>query len=300
MRKSRTRCLLTLGALALACAGGKTPVAELAAVPETLALGWPELAEVELELTPMAPLPAEAGDPIVFLHLTDESGAVVRTFDHRLPGEWRPGRAQRYRVRVHQSALVEPLPAGPYRLTAGLYDPELGRYALRTRAEEVGRQEYRLVRVSVTPPDREAPQARFSEQWLPPEPGGDRQVLVRRSLRGGAVGTIQFGPVSGPGVVQLGLFVPPSTAGDARFELLDEGPQPRVRIASTCGGELAEITGTGRFDVDLAIEGELVQGTCEVTLEPNFQLTRGDRAETTSVRLEMLAWRREASAPPAD
>ncbi|MBC6952016.1 hypothetical protein DWB58_29210, partial [candidate division KSB1 bacterium] len=38
---------------------------------------------------------------------------------------------------------------------------------------------------------------------------------------------------------------------DGRLEILDGGPQPKIRIGSTCGGGQPELAGTGRFEVDL-------------------------------------------------
>lgn len=298
MRRRTGSTALALALLGLAVAGcreSRAPVAGFEARPARVDLPWPEFREIELAFEPIAELPPGAAPPIVFLHLLDEPGSVVRTFDHPLPGTWKPGAPLRYRVRLYQSALAEPLPAGEYLLSAGLYRPGDDRFALRTAAEEVAPQEYRIATVDVGAPAERMPHARFSETWRPTEPGADRQVLARRTLAGGATGTIQFGPVEGAGRLYLLLQVPGGEGAHERLEILDGGPQPKIRIGSTCGGGQPELAGTGRFDVDLDLPAAAGPRICEITIATNFQVTSPERAESDSVRLEVLAW-----APIAD
>lgn len=276
--------------LAAACARGPSPVGELSGRPAELVLGWPQFAELVLEFRPSAALPAGAGRPIVFLHLLDEPGSVVRTFDHPLPGDWRPGKPIVDRVRVSQSALAEPLAAGTYILSAGLYDPSLGRFALATGARAVAKLEYAVATLSVPAARAGDPAVRFSEQWLAPEPGTDRQILVSRTLLGEAPGTIQFGPITGPGVLHLGVRIPVDAVPGSRLEVLGGADQPAIRIASSCGGEQAEVAGTGRFDVDFSIPASPSPLTCEISVDPNFLWTTSLRAEASSARLEQLDW----------
>lgn len=292
MRRAPGRLVLVSFALLLAasCRRSAPPVAALDASPASLELAWPGFVEVELTFEPLAELPGGTDGTIVFVHLLDEPGSVVRTFDHPLAGAWRVGGRLTHRVRILQSALGEPLEAGQYLLSAGLYRPEQGRFALRTAAEAVSKLEYRIATVAVAPPAEGTPGARFSEHWLPAEPGADRQVLARRTLRAGGPGTIQFGPLEGAGRIFLGLLVPADTGQRSRLELLDGASQPKVRISSSCGGGQPEIAGTGRFDVDLEVPPAPGPRICEVTIVPNFRVTSAESAEATSVRLEALAW----------
>ena len=291
MRALTTALALVVAALGSGCGPSHPPVAELETEPARFDLAWPEFAELELTLRPIAKLPAAGIRPIVFVHLLDEPGSVLRTFDHELPGEWHVGRELSYRVRLYQSALSEPLAAGEYLLSLGVYHPEHGRFALRTGAEEVADREYRVAEVSVPPVSGSAPRARFSEHWLPPEVGVDRQVLVRRHLRGDATGKIQFGPLTGAGTLALSFLIPHDLGAGSRLELLDGLGQPKVRVANDCGAEEAEATGVGRFDVDLDVPSGNSSRTCEVSVQPNFRLTTSQRAESSSVRLDVVAWR---------
>lgn len=286
--------LAVLGLAAAGCGESRAPVAGFEARPARLELPWPELREIELAFEPVVQLPPGGEPPIVFVHLLDEPGSVVRTFDHPLPGDWKPGQAVRYTVRLHQSALADPLPAGEYLLSAGLYRPGDDRFALRTAAEEVAPQEYRIATVEVPAPAERMPHARFSETWRPAEPGADRQIVARRTLAGGATGTIQFGPVEGAGRLHLLLRVPEGNGSHERLEVLDGGPQPKIRIGSTCGGGQPELAGTGRFDVDLDLPAAAGPRICEITIATNFQVTSPERTEPDSVRLEVLAWAPEA------
>jgi hypothetical protein len=285
------RWIPVLLAAALAgCAAEKPPVAELAASPPQVELGWPQFTEIEIAIEPRAELPEGPGAPIVFLHLLDEPGSVVRTFDHPLPEPWRVGRRIVYRVRLHQSALGEPLEAGVYLLSAGLYRPGLERFPLAAEGEPVSRFEYRLATVSVAAPDETTPHARFSDNWLPTEAGADRQVVARRALRGGGPGTIRFGPVAGAGRLFVGLLIPGDPGPSARLDVLDGGTLPKVRIQSSCGGGQPEVSGLGRIDVDLEVPPAVGARECEITIAPNFQVTSSERAEATSVVLEALSW----------
>ncbi len=56
------------------------------------------------------------------------------------------------------------------------------------------------------------------------------------------------------------------------------------------------MTGTGRLDVDLDLPSAGSPRICDVTIEPNFQVTSLDSAEPTSVVLEVLAWGPAADA----
>lgn len=290
---------LALGALALAgvallsgCRRETRPVARLEAHPAHLRLAYPEFAEIELAFLPLEALPDNAGAPIVFVHLVEAPDTVVRTFDHPLPARWREGEEIRYPLRIHQSALADPLEPGEYTLVVGLYDRELGRYALDTPDPEVGRSEYKTGVVEVPPADEATPSVRFSENWLPTERGGDRQVLARRTLSAGGDGTLQIGPLQGPGRLFLSLEIPGGAAGSTRLGLAPGETQTRVRVTADCAGEQAEFSGAGRHDLDLTLSEKPTPFTCEVVISPNFQLVSSERAEATSVRLDLLAWAR--------
>ena len=290
--------VVLLVAAAAGCRSQTRPVARLESHPAHLRLGYPEFAEVEIAFAPVAALPQGASAPIVFLHLIEAPDTVLRTFDHPLPGHWQVGGEIRYKVRVHQSALAEPLEPGTYTLVVGLYDRDLGRYALETADEELGRLEYVVGTVEVPAADQATPHVRFSENWLPAEPGSDRQVLARRTLSGGAPGTLQFGPLAGAGRIFLALEIPSGEAGSARLELAPGETQAKVRVSSPCAGEQAEFSGPGRHDLDLTIGEEPARAACEIEIAPNFQVISSERTEATSVRLELLAWAKSTDEAP--
>ena len=68
-----------------------------------------------------APLAGLEGELRVMVHLLDEAGTVVRTFDHPFPGDWSVGDVRSYQIEIFQSALAPPLAKGEYRLMVGLY-----------------------------------------------------------------------------------------------------------------------------------------------------------------------------------
>jgi len=273
------------------CGRNSAPVARLSVEPGQPTLAWPEYRQLEVEIVPTAELPQDLGKPTLFLHLLDEPGSVQRTFDQPLPGPWRPGEPIHYSARIYQSALSEPLAPGSYLLSMGLYVPGEGRFPLETNGRQVSKAEYQVATVRVPPVAANGSQARFSENWMPPEAGSDRQILVRRLLRADAPGKIQFGPLQGPGSILLGVALPVPMAGGARVELAAGASQPRLRVASSCGGEQAEVSGGGHFDVELPVAATASPAVCELTLEPNFRVISNGSPVATSVVLDMLAWK---------
>lgn len=290
--------VVVLPCLALAaCRGAGEPVAELAVAPAEIGLQLGSFVELALRITPLADLPPGVV-PQVFLHLIDEPGSVLRTFDHPLPGEFRRGREIAYRVRIHQSAIAEPLAPGLYTLTAGLHDGAGGRFRLRSASPEIARLEYAVATVRVPEPSPSVPGVRFSPEWLPVEPGQDRQIVARRPLAGAGPGTLQIGPLQGPGeiLLRVGLPVP----GNGRLERLAAETTPKIRLHSSCGDFSAELSGEAGADgsgVELLIPVPVTAGPaeCDLRIEPNFVVRSGDEAEPRSITIEILAWRAGAT-----
>jgi hypothetical protein len=289
---------VVLPCLALAaCHGAGEPVAELAVSPTEIGLPFGSFVEVSLRITALADLPPGVA-PRVFLHLVDEPGSVLRTFDHPLPGELRRGRELAYNVRIYQSAIAEPLAPGLYTLTAGLHDGAGGRFRLRSASPEVAKLEYAVATVRVPEPATSAPSVRFSPSWLPVEPGRDRQIVARRPLAGAGPGTLQVGPLRGPAeiLLRVGLPVP----GGGRLERLVADTTPKIRLHSSCGdfsAELSAETGADGGGTEILIPVPPTAGPvdCDLRIEPNFQVRSGGQAEPRSINIEILAWRTGAA-----
>lgn len=250
IRRFGVAALATLAVLVglLACGPGGRPVADLTSDRSQIDLAYPETVDFELTLTPRAARPT-AGNLLLFVHLLDEPGSVVRTFDLPLDRPWSAGEAQRLRVRLHQSALAEPLPPGDYLLTAGLYAPgadTTGERFTLNAGHEVARQEYRLATVRVPAPSAELPRFRFSDRWLPAEPGTDRQVLARRWLAGGgAPGELEIGPLAGPGALWIRLEIP-AAAGATDWRSRPPASRRGWRSPPTAEATRASPRGAGR------------------------------------------------------
>ena len=129
--------------------------------------------------------------------------------------------------------------------------------------------------------------------WLGVRVGAGAQAWLTVAEVLGLIGVIVAGlivlPEAGP------QSVPGGEGAHERLEILDGGPQPKVRIGSTCGGGQPELAGTGRFDVELDLPAAAGPRICEITIATNFRVTLPERAEADSVRLEVLAW-----SPAAD
>jgi len=267
------------------------PVAQLEAQPAALALPYPGSARLGLSWEPIAPLGEVVGELLVFVHLLDAQGVVVRTFDHPFPARWEVGRTFAYPLEIHQSTLGPALPAGTYSLTAGLYDTAGRRWALTTGGEEIGRQEYRLAGVEV-PVDEleEVPELAYAGDWMAPEEGVDRQILGRRWFTGPARVAVDGVGARGEIVFSLSLPRPPP---DAELRLAEGAGEAAVKVVSTCDGSQHTFTGTGTRDFAVAVApGE----PCEVVLRPSFHLVWADGRPPMSAFLQGVYWR--AGEPP--
>ena len=129
--------LLAIMALAAGCDRSPTPVATLEIEPIEVELTFPTYETLRLRWRMEAELDQIQGDPMVFVHLLAAPGSVLRTFDHPIPFEWRPGAVEEYEIKLFQSGLGAPLAPGNYVLSLGLYDREGTRWPLRVEGEVI-------------------------------------------------------------------------------------------------------------------------------------------------------------------
>lgn len=272
------------------------PVARLAVAPPEVVLAYPGSAGLPAEWAMIEPLPA-AGEPWVFVHLLDASGALVRTFDHPLPFPWRAGETRSAPLQLWQSALAPPLPPGDYRLTVGLYDVGSGRrWALETGVPEVARQEYEVARVRVEAEEGAGPGLAFGGSWGPAEEGSDLQVLARRWLF--QEGSLDLSGLAGPVRVELGLLLPEEGEG-ARKVLLEGAEGAVLRVSSPCATEEAVVEPPGPHTVRLDLHpGD--DGRCTLGLEPSFVFVDMQTLARRAAALERLTVSPAPRSPPLD
>jgi hypothetical protein len=269
--------ILALGASVLA--GGacrrSNPVGALAVEPPTVKLPHPFVSPLTLRWTPSAELDGLRGRPRVFVHVLDGGRKLLRTFDHPLPEAWTPGRAQSYEIELYQSAIAEPLAAGPYEMTFGLYDDAgKNRWPLTVDGEEVGRREYRLATLVVPPVAPPSPSFQFAGGWMPVEPGSSKQVVARRCLRG--EGSIAVVSPPGPGAVRVAASLLGGEGGSA--------PGPAWRIGASCSPETAEVSTTTLTWAGFSVSAAPAEQPCEIRFT-----TTPESAQ--ALCLEVLAWR---------
>lgn len=285
----RTLAPLAVGVAVVAGCGPRT--AEMAAVsaePRFVHLAYPRFVVERLRWEPLAPLPpvAAGGRPIVFVHLLDREGDVVRTFDHELPGGWREGEAFEYDLELFQSAIAPALPAGEYRLSVGLLLADDRRGRLRViGGDEVARREYRIAAVDVPPGDEALPMFRFSSAFQPVEPSGDVQFPARRWFDGEA--TLEVAEVAGSGTIYLVLQIVGESA-DYGLRLEAGAVEPALWVTSSCSDRQVRLAGAGRHEVLLPLSAS---APCDVRLAPNFRLEpRAPGLEPRSALLEAISW----------
>ena len=283
-------CLIPSLAL-VGCEPSDPPVASLQVEPDELRLPFPGIVDLELSWRMEAPLEGLIGQPLVFVHLIDEQGEVLRTFDHPLDFEWQPGQSQQYVTRLYQSALAPPLDPGTYSLTLGLYDSTGRRWPLRVEGATVGRNEYSVAEVEVGVEPEDSPMFFFSPAWLPLESGLDAQVVARRWLSD-SEGAIRVTDCPETGRIWMLVRIPSSGGGAAQVVLDEEASTPEVRVTSTCGLEEICVSGPGFHEIEISLapaEKELLED-CELRFEPNFRLHDEGAATQRSMALEVVAW----------
>jgi hypothetical protein len=287
MKKILFSALLVLALGVAGCGEEPPPVASLEVTPKNLRLPFPELHTVHLSWQPTAPLEGFAGTPTVFVHLLDDNDKVVRTFDHAFPGRWREGTAVGYDVKLYQSAIAPPRPGGKYRLTVGIAGEGKQRWTLDGLGEPVARREYLAADVNVPPPPankKSGPRFNFSKEWMPVEPGADKQVLARRWLTG--EGGMRAAGLRQPGRISLVLWIPAPDVTGGALTLKEGSKIPEVRIEGTCGDFESSITGPGLHEVEIPLIEPPKNGQCRFTLRPNYTFGSPPRA----VSLENAAW----------
>ncbi len=282
--------VLILMLLLFGCQDSAPPVAELEIEPSRLELPYPGFLNLRLRWRIKSALAEVEGEPLVFVHLLDEPGSVMRTFDHRLKFDWEPGRSRAYEITLYQSGLAPPLSAGDYHLTVGLYDTSGRRWPLAVKGEEVDRYEYRVADVSVPSESDSVPMFYFSSGWLGLEGGTDRQVLGRRWLSG--QGTIRVAEIPAPGSIWTLVRIPGLEPEAEELNLEEGAEQPAVLVGSSCGGpEISAIGfGTHEIVIPLGEEGAEPPDECEVSVKPNFYVLKLDTLARRSVALDVLAW----------
>jgi hypothetical protein len=297
MSHRRTRlalsCLLAAGAASLTACRSEEPVATVSAQQRQLRFPHGSLVPLELRWQATHPLP-QAATPLVFVHLLDAQGAVVRTFDHQFPARWQPGVTTPDRIALYHSAIGPALPPGDYRLTMGLYDGKDKRFPLRIEGgEEVRRKEYVVAQVTVPEVAANAPALAFSPEWGEAEPSGDRQAVARRWLAGD--GAVEVSRVTPPARLWMLLRIP--VAEPPLRLLLDEGAtMPSVKVASSCGvGFSADVAGEGFHELAVPIA---TADPCRVTFDTNYTVVEMGSGRKLSVGLEQMGWEAGSATGP--
>ena len=283
---------LSLGLLAaFGCGKEAPPVAQVEAQPATLTLAYPQAATVRLTFTPSAAL-GSGEKPMVFAHLVNSKDEIVRTFDHPFPQPWAEGTPVVDSVRLSQTALAPPLPAGTYRLRVGIFGKAGKRWPLGGLGADLGRNEYAAAQIEV-PAEEAGPKFAFTPTWMATEVGGDRQVVARRWLTGrGAIGV---SGMKAPGSVWLLVRIPVGDQPGEKVEVEGGGNNPSVLIRGNCGQD-SNVSGAGYHEVEVVVDTLPQDGNCRINFIPNFVFFPPAPQEKRTVAVEGAAW---LPGPPA-
>ena len=289
--------LVTAGLAGMSCVPGELPVAELYANGPEAPLDHASNLTMSLEWQPLRPLEPTRATPFLFVHLLDREGQLLRTFDREIPEAWlgkvAGGGSGEAEIEIWQSALAAPLPAGWYRLTAGVYDLGSGRrWRLETSAREIDEGEYEIAEIEVASAGRRTPDLLFDGDWLVPEEGG-RHNPGRRWM--GESGTIGLRGTAGWHELVLSISITDLSAGRHLPILEDGATDPRLIIRNGCDHDAKILfEGYGVRSAVLRIDAE---DACTITFLPNFTMLDLDDYTHRSIGLESAFFRSKKSQP---
>ena len=293
MTTSTRWCRAIAGALLLlaapACRGRLEPVARVSVAATSLSLPYPGRARLETTWEAKVPLERLGSPPVVFVHLLDAGGKVVRTFDHLFPGTWSEGPPLSDSIALWQSALAPALPPGSYQLSFGLYDVHnQRRWPLTVDGVEVDDDEYIVATVEVPPVRTSAPAVSYSGSWGPPEPIGDRQLVAHRWLSGS--GRLEVSGLAGPIVLGLRLAVPAADAEGTRLVVDEPGAAATLTVRSDCAPDTWTVAPGQQRDLELTLRPPAGASGCAVDLTPNFAFVDLKSLARRAASLDLLTW----------
>jgi len=275
--------ILVVSLVAAGCAQAPEPVARLEVGADSLVLphgGW---VDVELSWFPLRELGGFGVEPVVFVHLLDQGGTLVRTFDGPYPHRWEPGVERSQKIYLSQSALASPLVPGAYSLTLGLYDPASGsRWPLAVEAGLAGRHEYAVAAVEI-PGEVAGVSFSVDGDVLEAELGTDLQVLTRIGLTGPA--EIRVDGAEVPGVVLLELAV------DELAPAMGGADPGSVMVTGSCGCPAAVVTDAGRSLLVLPLSLEDGPGSCVLRLARDDPMLVAMALDRRIVSIAGMSWR---------
>ena len=280
----RKPAFLAITATLLAGACAPRPVAELEVGVDRVPLVYASSSRITVEWKSLRPLDPPGATPFVFVHLLDGGGNLVWTFDRPISKNWTEVDDT---IEIWQSALAEPLPAGSYRLTAGIYDLASGqRWRLETSGSEIDEGEYQIATVEVESSEPKTPDLAFEGDWLAPDEGQPHN-LGRRWM--GPRGSIRLLATAGWSELVLSVSITALPVDRHRPVFEGDATTPRLVIRNGCdSGSETRIDGYGVHSVSLRLDAV---EDCAISLEPNFVMLDLEDSTRRSVGLESAFFR---------
>ncbi len=283
----RLSAWLVLALLFLAgCWGGERPQVSLEVPTTEIPLPYGALVVVPMSMRCLEQLPE--GPMTFFIHLLNEAGEIVRTFDRPFSVARVKGCLITTPITLWQSALSEPLPAGRYPLRIGVVDESRRRLVLAIDGVQGHRGAYKVAEVVVPEPSSDLPSLSFVGSWKQPAAAEERQLPGNRWLEG--KGELWVHGLSEQRSLRMSVRLLDAEEHDLRVVFAEGQRRPNFTIIAGCNSGRGKFGGALSHDLRVSLLPTSFPADCPVRFEPNFTLIDPKTLERGTLGLERLTW----------
>ncbi len=277
---------LALGLLAAGCSRGGAPLASLKLSTTEIQLPYGALVVVAMRMECLRELPA--GPMVLFTHLLDAEGKIVRTFDRPFSVARVQGCVVTTPLTLWQSALSAPLPAGRYRLRVGLSSARRGRIPLAVEGVVGHRRGYEVAQVVVPELSEPWPRLVLDGTWKAPASAEDRQLPGQRWLE--SDGDIVVKGIRHEQTLRLSVRLLEAEENGLKLVLQEGETQPAFTLEANCDAGRGRFVGAVDHDLRVRLTPSGETNECRLHLAPNFTLIDPRTLERTTLGLERATW----------
>ncbi len=286
-RRLLATSLPALAILLLAgCRGSDPPLASLKLSTSEIPLPYGALVVVPMRMDCLQQLPE--GPMILFTHLLDQEGAIVRTFDRPYSVARVKGCVVTTPITLWQSALSAPLPAGTYRLRVGLLSEEKGRIPLAIEGIRGHHRAYEVAQVVVPELSEPLPKLAFAGSWKESASAEDRQLPGQRWLEND--GDLLVQGLDRQRSLRMSVRLLEAEEHGLHIVLEESESEPAFTIIADCNSGSGRFFGAENHDLRVRLLPATYPADCRIHFAPNFTLIDPETLVRTTLGLERVTW----------